>query len=348
MKTHCIKNLSYNDALDLFTSLGEKEICARQIFVWLYGRNILSFDEISVFSKKLRDELADRFSLSALSCVDRKISSDGCAQKFLFRTYDDNYIESVLLRNSPDDSSRITICVSSQIGCAMGCSFCATAKIGFKRNIETAEIIDQLCQIRQITGLQNSNVVFMGMGEPFNNYDNCIKAAEIMNYSFGFHISVRRITISTCGIIPQIRRFFEEKHQFNLAISINDTDPAIRLKSMPVENRYPLSEISELIRSVKPANHGGKITLEYIMRKDNISRTNAESLRTLFGKTNIKINLIPLNPISKTDSIPDKQDMDLFINYCIEYKIPINIRKSLGSEIDGACGQLAGRRTPSP
>ncbi|MGL4369110.1 MAG: radical SAM protein, partial [Spirochaetota bacterium] len=248
------------------------------------------------------------------------------------------------LKNSCTEEGRITICVSSQVGCAMGCTFCATAQLGFIRSLETAEIIDQICQIRRITGLRNNNVVFMGMGEPFNNYDNVMRAADIMNYSFGFHISVRKITISTCGILPGIQRFFRENRTYNLAISLNDTSPETRAKSMPVEKKYPIADIAAFLSSAEPANHGGRVTLEYVMRKDNISREDAQRMKKLFRNSKIKINVIPLNSIKGGDDAPTESERAQFLKYCEIMNVPINVRKSLGSDIDGACGQLSGKK----
>jgi 23S rRNA (adenine2503-C2)-methyltransferase len=348
MKKTCIKNLSHDDVLEFIRSAEEKDSRTRQLFSWIYERNVSSFDEITDFSRSFRKLLSERFFISALECVDRKISSDGSAQKFLFKTLDGHFIESVLLNGNPEKEGWITICVSSQVGCAMGCSFCATARIGFIRNLDTAEILDQISQIRRITNLHNNNTVFMGMGEPFNNYDNVLRAAEIMNYSFGLHLSVRKITISTCGIFPGIKRFFDENRRFNLAISLNDTEPLKRSQSMPVEKVYSMQQIAEFIRSVTPDNHGGKITLEYVMRKDNISSDDAQRLKRMFGGTNFKINLIPLNPIDSSNDHPLQSDIDRFIKDCIKFNLPVNIRKSLGSEISGACGQLSGQRYDMP
>ena len=226
----------------------------------------------------------------------------------------------------------------------MGCTFCATAKLGFIRSLETAEIIDQICQIRRITGLKNNNVVFMGMGEPFNNYENVMRAADIMNYSFGFHISVRKITISTCGILPGIERFFQENRAYNLAISLNDSSAETRARSMPVEKKYPIADVAAFLGSADPRNHGARVTLEYVMRKDNIARIDAERMKKLFRNSKIKINLIPLNKISAADDVPSESDIQKFINDCEIMNVPINVRKSLGSDIEGACGQLSGKR----
>ena len=206
-----IKNLDSPEAEELFASLGEKSYRSEQLFNWLYERNAVSFDEMTDFSKLLRKTLDSIYLVSSLEPVDRLISRKDGTEKFLFKTLDGDYIESVLIKSDGTEEGRLTVCVSSQSGCAMGCRFCATAAGGFRRNLEAAEILDQISHIRRITGYKNNNVVFMGMGEPFMNYDNVLKAADIMNYSYGFHISTRRITISTCGIYDAIERFIDEK-----------------------------------------------------------------------------------------------------------------------------------------
>lgn len=334
-----IKNYYLEEAEDIFERLGEARYRARQLFSWLYAKNAASFDEMSNYSKELRSKLEEEFSVSPLVLEERLLSKIDGTEKFLFKTEDGHFIESVLLRNEASDDGRLTICISSQIGCAMGCTFCSTAKIGFIRNLTVAEILDQIIHVRRATGLLNNNIVFMGMGEPFNNYDNVIKAANIMNYSFGFHISVRKITISTCGILPAIKRYVKEKHLFNLAISLNDSDPALRKKNMPVENKYPIKEVADFINK-NPAAGYNRMTLEYVMRKDNISKKNAEEIKKLFKFAHVMLNLIPLN----SPECPDKKDIEKFMQYCSIMNIPIIVRKSLGSDISGGCGQLAGKK----
>lgn len=334
-----IKNYYLEEAEDIFEKLGEARYRARQLFSWLYAKNITSFDQMSNYSKELRSKLSEMFTVSPLILEERLLSKIDGTEKFLFKTEDGHYIESVLLRNEKSDDGRLTICISSQIGCAMGCTFCSTAKIGFVRNLSTAEILDQIIHVRRESGLLNNNIVFMGMGEPFNNYDNVIKAANIMNYSFGFHISVRKITISTCGILPALKRYVKEKHLFNLAISLNDSDPELRGKNMPVENRYPIKEVADFINRNSPAGYN-RVTLEYVMRKDNISKKNAEEIKKLFRFSHIMLNLIPIN----SPDCPDKKDIEKFMQYCSVMNIPIVVRKSLGADISGGCGQLAGKK----
>lgn len=223
----------------------------------------------------------------------------------------------------------------------MGCGFCETAKIGFKRNLTAGEILDQICHVRRESALKNNNIVFMGMGEPFLNYDNVMKAADIMNYTFGFHLSVRKITISTCGILPAIERFIDEKRPYNLALSLNDTDPVKRAANMPVEKKYPFEKIARMLEHKFPVSRN-RLTIEYIMRKDNISTEDAQRLKRMFRFSRIKLNLIPLNPGNHNLPIPDENDIKRFTDDLQIMNIPVSIRKSMGQDISGACGQLSG------
>lgn len=338
-----IKDFDFNEITLIMTGLGEKEYRARQLFNWLYERNIADFMEMTDFSKDLRRRLSEQYTVSPLTLEDREISAADGTEKFLFRTHDDQYIESVLIKNETDDDTRLTICISSQIGCQMGCRFCETAKIGFIRSLSTGEILDQICQVRRITGLINNNIVFMGMGEPFMNYDNVLKAADIMNYSFGFHLSVRKITISTCGILPAIERFIDEKRPYNLALSLNDTESEKRIIYMPVEKKYPFKNIASMLAFKFPASRN-RLTIEYIMRKDNISMEDARRLKKMFKHARIKLNLIPLNPGNHNLPLPGKEDIDVFLKELEIMNVPVSIRKSMGRDISGACGQLSGRK----
>jgi 23S rRNA (adenine2503-C2)-methyltransferase len=338
-----IKDLDYNEAVKLFSSLEEKDYRAAQLFNWLYERNVSSFNEMTNFSKNLRARLEKMFDVTPLQVADKQISKIDSTEKYLFRTADGHYIESVLLKSDPDGEGRLTICISSQIGCLMGCGFCETAKIGFKRNLSAGEILDQICHIRRESALKNNNIVFMGMGEPFLNYDNVMKAADIMNYTFGFHLSVRKITISTCGILPSIERYIDEKRPYNLALSLNDTDPLKRAENMPVEKKYPFEKIARMLEHKFPVSRN-RLTIEYIMRKDNISPKDAKRLKKMFRFSRIKLNLIPLNPGNHNLPVPDENDIKRFTDELQIMNIPVSIRKSMGQDISGACGQLSGMK----
>jgi 23S rRNA (adenine2503-C2)-methyltransferase len=338
-----LRNYTLEEAERLFEELGDKSYRARQLYTWLYNRNAFSFDEMTNYSKDLRRRLDERFVIDTLTLEERLRSSIDGTEKFLFRTHDGYHIETVLLRNDNSDDGRLTICISSQVGCAMGCTFCATAKLGFKRNLSTGEILEQISRVRRETDLSNNNIVFMGMGEPFMNYDNVLKAADIMNYDFGFHISVRKITISTCGVLPGIERYIREKRLYNLAISLNDSIGDRRAVTMPIERKYPIATIADMLNRRMPASRN-RLTLEYVMRKDNISREDAQRIKALFRSSHVKLNLIPLNAADSPDDTPTDAEIDRFVQYCEIMNIPLSIRKSLGRDINGACGQLAGKR----
>lgn len=341
MKLKFIKNLDAVESGELFSSLGEKSFRNEQLFNWLYERNVESFDQMTNFSKALRGTLDSMYRVSALELVSRQISKIDGTEKFLFRTIDGNLIESVLIKSDGSEEGRLTVCVSSQAGCAMGCRFCATAAGGFKRNLDVAEILDQISQVRRISGLKNNNVVFMGMGEPFMNYNNVLKAADIMNYSYGFHISVRKITISTCGIYDAIERFIDEKRMYNLALSLNDTLPEKRAGNMPVEKKYPIKKIIELLGKKFPASRN-RFTIEYVMRSDNISKEDAGRLKKLFRYGRIKLNLIRLNGSRNGLEPPSDEQVRSFIADLEIMNVPVSLRNSAGADIDGACGQLSG------
>lgn len=337
-----IKNFSLDEVESVFTHIGEKRYRAKQLFNWLYERNVDDFWSMTNFSKSLRKILDEQYEVSPLTFVDRKKSNTDGTEKFLFKTYDEHYIEAVFIRNDGTDEGRLTVCVSSQIGCPLGCAFCQTSKIGFKRNLQCAEILDQINQIRRMVGLKNNNVVFMGMGEPFLNYEAVLKSADIMNYTFGFHISARKITLSTSGVYEGIERFIDEKRPYNLAISLNDTEMAKRSKYMPIEKKYPMKTIVQLLEHKFPASRN-RLTIEYVMRKDNISQDDAQRLKTMFRYNRIKLNLITLNKGGHSLEVPTEEEVNKFIKRLEIMNIPISIRKSAGNDIDGACGQLSGK-----
>ena len=338
-----IKNFTIDDARVLLRSYDEKSYRAEQLFNWLYEKNVDSFSAMTNFSKVLRNRLDNDFRLSPLAFEDRHVSAMDGTEKFLFRTFDGNFIESVLIRNDGTDEGRLTVCLSSQAGCALGCAFCLTGQRGFIRNLDAAEILDQLCQVRRISGLINNNVVFMGMGEPFLNYENVLRASDIMNYSFGFHLSVRKITISTAGIMKSIERFIDEKRPYNLALSLNDTLPERRKEFMPVEKSNPIGDIIALLNVKFPVSRN-RLSIAYVMRSDNISRDDAIRLKKMFKYSRIKLNLIPLNSAEHSIEIPSQEEIDKFVKELEIMNIPITVRKSLGSDISGACGQLSGKR----
>ena len=347
MEKPLVKNCTIGELEGYFHSLGEKPYRAKQLMNWLYEKNINSFVEMTNFSLAMRERLDSDFDLHALIPSERLVSRLDGTEKYLFRTRDGHTIESVLIKNQGTDDGRLTVCISSQAGCAMGCAFCETAKLGFVRDLQAGEIVDQVCHVRRMSGLRNNNVVFMGMGEPLMNYDNVMRAADIMNYSFGFHISARKITISTCGIRDGIERFIDEVRPYNLALSLNDTEPAKRALVMPVEKRFPFSEISALLDRKFPASRN-RLTVVYVMREDNISDDDARRLKKLLRSHRIKLNLVPLNDGAHGYAPPPEEEVRRFVRSLEIMNVPVNLRKSFGRDICGACGQLSGRQGERP
>ncbi len=341
MEKKHFKNLTLAMTENLFLQNGIAPERARQIFTWIYERNVQTFGEISIFPKKIMKKIESEYTLNSLEFENAQKSSDGTL-KILLRTRDNLLIESVLITNDKSDRTRFTACISSQAGCAMGCSFCCTAKNGFKRNLETAEMLDQISHLRRVSNIKNNNVVFMGMGEPMNNYENVMNAAEIMNYTFGFHISNYRITISTCGIIPGIQKFIAEQRPYNLAISLNDSDFKKRSVNMPVEKKFPFNDILEVLRNEMPVTKN-RVLFEYVMREDNISLDDAARLKSMVFSSRILLNCILLNSGDHDFETPSETNVNLFLHALDELGITYTIRDSYGSDIDAACGQLAGK-----
>ncbi len=317
---------------------------ANQIFKWLYILQADSFEQMTDLSKGLRKILDDYFCIKRLALVDKQVSAD-TTEKFLFRLEDGHHIESVLI----PEKDHFTICVSSQVGCAQNCKFCLTAKGGFVRNLKVGEIIAQIRDARHylikknIKPLKLSNIVFMGMGEPLTNYNNVLKSLSIITDSDkGLKFSSRRVTVSTCGIVPKITQLGQDS-TVNLAISLNATDDEARSQLMPINNKYPLSQLIEACRTfiIKPRN---KITFEYILIKGvNDSKQDALKLIKLLTpiKYKAKINLIPLNQCQEIDfKSPSKKEVSDFLQILFDNDFTAMTRKSKGDDILAACGQL--------
>ncbi len=333
-----IKSYNLEELEDRVGKLGEAAFRARQVFRWLYQKNATSFSEMTDIPKKFRETLANTFAINSLKTIEEIISEDGSV-KFLFETDDRYVIESVWIPDPP----RYTLCVSSQIGCAMACAFCATGKLGLKRNLRPGEIVDQICQARRAKCIRNriTNLVFMGMGEPLANYDNLLSALKIITENIGLQFSPRRITVSTAGLVPQLERLGQEGIQVNLAISLNATTDEIRSMLMPVNKIYPLRE---LLRACKefPLPKRKRITFEYILIKDiNDSPDDARRLVELLKGQKAKVNLIPLNPHPGTGfRRPGNDRIEAFQEVLFENHITAIIRESRGEDIGAACGQL--------
>ncbi|MFC1732639.1 23S rRNA (adenine(2503)-C(2))-methyltransferase RlmN [candidate division KSB1 bacterium] len=323
--------------LELFLSgIGEAGYRARQIYHWIYKKFSQNYNDMTDLPALLQRRLIEISDISRLTVESDLSSEDNEARKFLFRLDDGNKIESVYMVNG----KRRTICISSQAGCALKCSFCATGLMGLKRHLTAGEMVDQVVTISRITGSKPTNIVFMGMGEPFHNYENTLKAAQILNSSDGINIGARHITLSTVGLSDKIERFYKEGHRFKLAVSINAGTEETRRKIMPISKKFPLKELYRLIRTY----HTGKsypATLEYVLIK-GINDTEPEMnafIEQIKGLP-VRVNLIPCNFISKDYAGPDKEQVDELFLKLYNAGIQVNVRWSKGTEIQAACGQL--------
>lgn len=328
------------DELTAFTdSIDESKYRARQLHNWLYLKSVKSFDEMTDISKKTREKISELAEITDVKIKNKQISVDGTI-KYLLEFSDGNCVETVLMRF--DNRANLTACVSSQVGCACNCKFCATAKLGFIRNLTPREIIEQVLTIQRDTGLKVTNIVFMGQGEPLLNLDNVLKAIDIFNNDFV--IGIRRLTVSTCGIIPQINKLAEMDFQPTLAISLHAPMHSIRKELMPIENKYPLSELMPALKNYVSGT-GRRITIEYTLIKDfNDSVECAKELSKLLIGLKANINLIIYNPNDKdTFEKPSKETVQKF-KYILEQSgKKVTIRLERGSDIDAACGQLSNK-----
>jgi 23S rRNA (adenine2503-C2)-methyltransferase len=309
---------------------------ARQIFSWIYQKGIIDFEQMSNLPAHLRKHLKENFSNLDLKIAHLDQSLDG-TQKFLFKLSDGRLIEAATI----PVESRLTGCLSSQAGCKFACAFCASGLIGLKRQLTSVEILDQVLCLKNNNRQPLSHLVFMGMGEPLDNYDNVLKAIRVINAPHAFNIGARRITISTCGIIPGIRRLEEEKLQIELSVSLHSADDKIRTQLMPVNKVYPLKELIESCRHyIKITNR--QITFEYLLIKGlNSGLNDAKKLNRLLKGLNSKVNLIVLNSVKETGlESPNKIDVLIFKDYLLKQGIVVTLRKSRGQDIEAACGQL--------
>ena len=314
---------------------------ASQILRWIYHRNICSFSHMTDLSKDLRGWLSGQLTISQLELAQVQASADG-SKKYLFRLKDGHHIESVLI----PEPNHWTLCVSSQVGCAMGCKFCLTARGGFVRNLEPAEIINQVCAVRNDLphGTPLTNIVFMGMGEPLANYKNLISALDtITDNDAGLRFATRRITVSTAGLVPRFDALGRDT-KVNLAVSLNATDNDTRSRLMPINRTYPLEALMEACRQF-PLPAGRRITFEYILIKGvNDSEADARRLAKLLQPIRCKINLIPFNRHAGCDfERPPESVIQAFYDILFAKNYTVIIRRSKGQDISAACGQLRAR-----
>ena len=335
-----IRSFTYEQLQEEIKNIGEKAFRAKQIYEWLHVKLADSFDEMTNLSRDLRKKLEAQYVILPVEMIRRQESQLDGTNKFLFVLHDDNVVESVLMRYKHGNS----VCISSQVGCKMGCRFCASTLDGLERNLTPSEMLGQIYQIQKIIGERISNIVVMGTGEPLDNYDNFLKFIRLLTDEHGLNISQRNVTVSTCGIVPRIYDLAEEKLQITLALSLHGSNQEKRKKLMPVANKYELSEV------LKACNHyfektGRRITFEYsLVHGVNDTEEDADELISILKPRNCHLNLIPVNPIKERDFVqPSRKSALNFKNKLEKSGINVTIRREMGADIDGACGQLRRR-----
>lgn len=331
-----IKDYDLNELKQEFVEMGEKTFRAEQVFKWLYENKVTSFDEMTNLSLELREKLKQNYGMHNFNILKKQESADGTI-KYLFDVLDGNAIETVLMSYHHGYS----ICVSSQIGCKMGCKFCASTGIKFERNLTSGEIVEQILAVERENNIRISNVVFMGIGEPLDNYDNVVNAIRIINNQKGINIGARHISISTSGLVPKIYQLAEENIQCTLSISLHATTDEKRSAMMPVNNRYNIAELLQACRDyIEKTNR--RISFEYALAKDNNDNLeDAKRLIKLLKGMICHVNLIPINKIENgAFTKSSNENIMKFRDYLNDHGIVATIRRELGSDIDAACGQL--------
>lgn len=331
-----IKDYNLDELQEELINMGEKKFRAEQIFKWIYKEKVKSFDEMTNLSIELREKLKENYTMCNYNILKKQESKDG-TKKYLFDVLDGNAIETVLMQYHHGK----TVCVSSQIGCKMGCKFCASTGIQFVRNLTAGEIVEQILAVEQDINDKISNIVFMGIGEPLDNYDNVIKAIKIMNNPKGLEIGTRHISISTSGLVPRIYDLANEKIQCTLSISLHATTDEKRSSMMPVNNRYNIEELMKACKDyIKITNK--RISFEYALAKDNNDNLEyAQRLVDLLKGMLCHVNLIPINKIENGKfSKSTNENILKFRDFLNEHGIVATVRRELGSDIEAACGQL--------
>jgi 23S rRNA (adenine2503-C2)-methyltransferase len=335
-----VKSLTLEELTQELAAMGEKPFRARQMYEWMHGKLARDFNEMTNLPKALREACEERYEYTALRAVQVQESAMDGTRKFLFALSDGNVVESVWMKYHHGNS----VCISSQVGCRMGCRFCASTLDGLERNLLPSEMLDQVYAITLLTGERVSNVVVMGIGEPLDNYDNLVRFLRMLTDENGLHMSQRNITVSTCGIVPGIRKLAEEGIQITLALSLHAATDEKRRKLMPIASKYSIAELMEACEDYFRQT-GRRITFEYsLLGGVNDTDEDAEALIKLARPLCCHINLIPVNPVRERDFVrPKPGRIREFQNMLEKNKINGTIRREMGRDIDGACGQLRRR-----
>ena len=320
---------------EYFETLGEKKFKATQVFEWLYQKRIKTFDDMGNVSKRVIDLLKKDYSIDKLEILDKQIGND--VVKFLFKLQDDNKIEAVLMKHDYGNS----LCISTQVGCNMGCHFCESGRLKKVRNLDASEMVLQILMVEECLKIRISHLVLMGIGEPFDNYDNVIKLIDIINHPKGIALGSRHITISTCGLVSKIREFMNYDKQVNLAISLHAPNNEIRNKIMEINKVWKIEDIISVVKEYI-AKTNRRVTFEYIMLKDiNDKIEHALELSKLLKGINCYVNLIPYNETSHIEfKKSSKENIMNFYDTLKKNNINVTIRKEFGSKVSAACGQL--------
>jgi len=335
-KQRPINGRSLEELCDFCEEMGQPAYRGEQLFRWIYQKYARSFDEITTLSKDLRKQLASQHDLERGWVLKKTEQSGEHTTKYLIQLADGKKVESVYI----PEQDRVTICLSSQVGCALDCDFCATGKMGFHRHLDAGEIFEQFRLVQGLSERDITNIVFMGMGEPFNNYEEVLRAADIFNHPMGPHISRKRITISTAGVIPKIARYIRERRPYKLAISLNAIRDDIRDKLMPLNRRWPLKSLLEAANQYATET-GNRVTFEYVLIEGySDSPEDAERLKRLLKPIRCKLNVIPFNEIGNIYRRPADQKIEAFLKALHPAPFPVTVRWSRGQDINAACGQL--------
>ncbi len=337
-----IIDMTLPELVSLMEGIGQKKFRAGQLYEWIHVKNAASYDEMTNLSKDLRGRLETEYPLRLPVKETVQISKVDGTRKYLFRMHDGNYVESVLMMYHHGNS----VCISSQVGCRMGCSFCASTIGGLTRNLTAGEMLGQIYAIERDFGQRISNVVVMGTGEPLDNYENVVRFIRMLTDGDGHNISERNVTVSTCGIVPGILKLAEEKLSINLALSLHAPNDEMRRKIMPVAKSFSLSEIMDALKIYYNATRR-RLTFEYsLIAGVNDSDTCVRELAQLLAGMNCLVNLIPVNPVRETGlKAPDRRAVTAFQKKLEKCAINVTIRREMGRDIDGACGQLRKRYT---